>query len=56
MEAKDKLANRIKHLCKSNHISYYTLAYTGPVIGGSDDDTDAYHQLLNEKSRCFYNF
>ena len=31
MEAKDKLANRIKHLCKSNHISYYTLAYKSAV-------------------------
>ena len=31
MEAKDKLANRIKHLCKQNRISYYTLSYKSTV-------------------------
>lgn len=31
MDAKDKLANRIKYLCKQNHISYYTLSYKSTV-------------------------
>lgn len=31
MEAKDKLAHRIKHLCKKSHISYYTLSYKSAV-------------------------
>ncbi len=31
MGAKDKLANRIKYLCKQNHISYYTLSYKAAV-------------------------
>lgn len=31
MGAKDKLASRIKHLCKQNHISYYALSYKAAV-------------------------
>lgn len=31
MEGKDKLANRIKYLCKKNQISYYTLSYKSTV-------------------------
>lgn len=31
MEAKDKLANRIKYLCKQKCISYYTLSYMSTV-------------------------
>ncbi len=31
MEAKDKLAHRIKHLCKEKRISYYTLSYKSAV-------------------------
>ena len=31
MGAKDKLANRIKYLCKKNRISYYTLSYKSAV-------------------------
>ena len=31
MGAKDKLAKRIKYLCKRNCISYYTLSYKSAV-------------------------
>lgn len=31
MEARDKLANRIKQLCEKSHISYYTLSYKSTV-------------------------
>lgn len=31
MEGKDKLANRIKSLCKMNDISYYMLSYKSTV-------------------------
>ncbi len=31
MEAKDKLANRIRNLCKQNSISYYALSYKSTV-------------------------
>ena len=31
MEAKDKLANRIKYLCKQKCISYYMLSYMSTV-------------------------
>lgn len=31
MEARDRLAKRIKQLCETNHISYYMLSYKSAV-------------------------
>lgn len=31
MNTRDKLANRIKYLCKKNNISYYSLSYKSTV-------------------------
>lgn len=31
MEARDKLANRIKYLCRASNISYYVLSYKSAV-------------------------
>lgn len=31
MDTKDKLANRIKYLCRVNNVSYYSLSYRSAV-------------------------